>query len=118
MFDKIQMILMIKTSISNNRISRLNKWYQPKNGLFHEAYRHKLKKNKLTPKTLNDAIHSYEACYPEVPIHPPKNAADIKFYSAALMRGWRLFEVQPLLEGMQLCIYLTDFFQILLLILS
>ena len=24
MFDKIQMILMIKTSISNNRISRLN----------------------------------------------------------------------------------------------
>ena len=25
MFDKIQMILMMKTSISNNRISRLNK---------------------------------------------------------------------------------------------
>ena len=27
MFGKIQMILMMKTSISNNRISRLNNWY-------------------------------------------------------------------------------------------
>ena len=28
MFDKIQMILMMKTSISNNRISRLKKKYK------------------------------------------------------------------------------------------
>ena len=30
MFDKIQMILMMKTSILNNRISRLNKEYHGK----------------------------------------------------------------------------------------
>ena len=40
MFDKIQMILMMKTSISNNRISRLNYLTKSHSMITHTGFTH------------------------------------------------------------------------------